>query len=627
MIRDVKERRSQSEPPKTEDLLPSIWAEYCDRTSLHGFKFLSGRESSKFHSIGWAFVILSSFIAVSILGYVNVDEFVQSSVSFNLESPTTPLTQVYFPSIVICKMNFLRKSFIYSLLEDPALTNVTYEELHQTIADIFIEGTSNQSLDSLTRQQEIVDQVLNTTVYLNLFEEILNDSLVEEASFGNIPIAKWRSLEIADRSPDNLDNLKRSAIVELASQFRDGEMVAWIQFSGFGAYYEPGFGTDIGETCSWLTPYWMEPTTMLDLGSVPSVSNGGNNGFQMLLDAESYDYASSPSGSEGFVIAMLHHLDIPIMKHTGIQIQTGQSVQVAVSPTLIDTTQPCKRRFSPKKRQCYFQDEIDLRHFPHDQGYRYEMSNCLFEATLQKIEETCGCTPVKYIDVVEGFEACEGAEKECMNNLINFMGQERWIEDGDEIKECLAACQDQKHTFLVTGSVFPSSESFHLSDDYCKVFNKVRHSCSMDRRITLDQWNPAFCPTLDRTLAYTCQEIQDDLANITRKELRKLRQHIVAYANKNMAKVNVYVRDSYVKKYLTEEKITEISFVGNIGGLLGLFTGFSFISVAEILYYLCCGKGRRRPWAGLQPPNACMFMTTKQKTISPMYPVPSQTKW
>lgn len=223
-------------------------------------------ENSRLHVFGWAFVILSSFIGVSILGYVNVDEFVRSSVSFNLESPTTPLTQVYFPSIVVCNMNFLRKSFIYSLLEDPLLSNVTYEELHKTISDIFIEGKSNQSSDCLERQTEIVEMVLNSTVYNNIFEEILNDSLIEEASFGNIPIAKWRTLELADRSPENRDNLKRSTIVELASQFRDGEMVAWIQFSGFGAYYEPGFGTDIGETCSWLTPYWLEPTTMLDLG-------------------------------------------------------------------------------------------------------------------------------------------------------------------------------------------------------------------------------------------------------------------------------------------------------------------------------------------------------------------------
>lgn len=89
-----------------------------------------------------------------------------------------------------------------------------------------------------------------------------------------------------------------------------------------------------------------------------------------MLDAESYDYASSSAGTEGFVIAILHQLDIPIMKHSGIQIETGQSVQIAVTPSLIDTTYPCKRRFTPEKRQCYFKDEIKLRHFPPSLGYR-----------------------------------------------------------------------------------------------------------------------------------------------------------------------------------------------------------------------------------------------------------------
>ena len=52
------------------------------------------------------------------------------------------------------------------------------------------------------------------------------------------------------------------------------------------------------------------------------VANGANNGFQILLDAESYDYASSATGSEGFVISVLHHLDIPVMKQIGVQVSS-----------------------------------------------------------------------------------------------------------------------------------------------------------------------------------------------------------------------------------------------------------------------------------------------------------------
>lgn len=99
--------------------------------------------------------------------------------------------------------------------------------------------------------------------------------------------------------------------------------------------------------------------------------NGVNNGFQLLLDAESYDYASTQLGSEGFTLGVLHQLDIPIMKNTGINIETGQASYIVVVPTLMNTTLGAKRRFTPIQRQCYFEDEISLKHFPARNSFRY----------------------------------------------------------------------------------------------------------------------------------------------------------------------------------------------------------------------------------------------------------------
>ena len=67
-----------------------------------------------------------------------------------------------------------------------------------------------------------------------------------------------------------------------------------------------------------------------------------------------------------------------------------------------------------------------------------------------------------------------------------------------------------------------------------------------------------------------------------------LRKEVFNYARKNLIKANIYIKDPYVSKYVTEEKITEISFVGGVGGILGLFLGFSFISAVEIFYVFCC---------------------------------------
>ncbi len=44
-------------------------------------------------------------------------------------------------------------------------------------------------------------------------------------------------------------------------------------------------------------------------------------------------------------------------------------------------------RFPPEQRDCYSEGEIELKYLPRDHGYRYEMSNCLFEATFEHILE------------------------------------------------------------------------------------------------------------------------------------------------------------------------------------------------------------------------------------------------
>lgn len=62
----------------------------------------------------------------------------------------------------------------------------------------------------------------------------------------------------------------------------------------------------------------------------------------------------------------------------------------------------------------------------------------------------------------------------------------------------------------------------------------------------------------------------------------ELQKKIFKYTRKNIAKISLYIKDPYVSKYVTEEKITEFAMVGTLGGILGLFMGSSFISVVEI---------------------------------------------
>lgn len=220
------------------------------------------------------------------------------------------------------------------------------------------------------------------------------------------------------------------------------------------------------------------------------------------------------------------------------------------------------------------------------------MTNCLFEATLQKIEFDCGCTPKNFIEVVSGYKACTGEQKECMNNLMEQIGDVKSIDDDGEQKECLAVCQDQKHSILVTQAGYPNRQSFSQRLEYCVLIRKLIHSCLDARRFSLNIRHPDLCNTINETtrfnLTFNCQKVQivQDPAD-KNHQLVKLHTLVYEYARENVAKVNIFVREPYVAKYKTEEKITEISFVGTVGGLFGLFMGFSFVSLVEMVY-LCC---------------------------------------
>lgn len=45
------------------------------------------------------------------------------------------------------------------------------------------------------------------------------------------------------------------------------------------------------------------------------------------VDVEAFDYGMSHSEGEGVVLSVLHQLDIPIMKNTGINAQPGKAIQ------------------------------------------------------------------------------------------------------------------------------------------------------------------------------------------------------------------------------------------------------------------------------------------------------------
>ena len=82
---------------------------------------------------------------------------------------------------------------------------------------------------------------------------------------------------------------------------------------------------------------------MLGFFSLQGAKTGKDNGYTMLFDIESFDYSYYDEGSEGLKVALVHHLDMPIMRQTGFHIAPGTENQIAVTPTLISTSENAMR--------------------------------------------------------------------------------------------------------------------------------------------------------------------------------------------------------------------------------------------------------------------------------------------
>ena len=148
-------------------------------------------------------------------------------------------------------------------------------------------------------------------------------------------------------------------------------------------------------------------------------------------------------------------------------------LKVAITPTLISTSDNAKRRFSPEDRGCYFKDELPLLYLP-SKFYRYEMSNCLFEAAYEEVSnhvkqyyhpndkqskdkiiiedmfqilKQCNCTPSFHaLGFKEKPVFCLGLQLTCMNDILKAIGKYNTV--GPEKKPCLAACEDQVCVYI-----------------------------------------------------------------------------------------------------------------------------------------------------------------------------------
>ena len=301
-----------------------------------------------------------------------------------------------------------------------------------------------------------------------------------------------------------------------------------------------------------------------------------------------------------FQISLLHHLDIPLIRQTSFHIAPGTENQVAVTPVITHTTTSALTRFNPEQRDCYTDDEISLKYLPSDSGYRYGIGNCLFEASFENILEKCKCYPGYNQGLVEshnlGLKPCVGKSLTCMSEILTRIGRFDHVNVDGAMMKCRSSCVDQSNAMYVTTSAFPNEKTFRYRESFCMMIPRLLSKCTGFKKRPLEKSYPNICSVLNplRSLEPTdyCKEgswiPHNKLLNCTESNCA-IEDTVLNYARKNLVMFHVLIKDPYSQRYRRDEKIAITSFIANLGGLLGLWLGFSWISGAEIVFHISRG--------------------------------------
>ena len=181
----------------------------------------------------------------------------------------------------------------------------------------------------------------------------------------------------------------------------------------------------------------------------------------------------------------------------------------------------------------------------------------------------------------------------CANALVEDMGKECMmtaLNIDDKPMQCLQSCQIQSESIAFSYSAFPIKQTFPQHQYYCLTLEKLTKICQHPfkgkylEESMLDSKLSCQNITFAKNDGKVCSDKNMPNTRFVR-ENQILSNYLYEYAKTNFAVLRVFIKDPFYTKIRRQEEMPRLSFMGNVGGLLGLSMGFSVVSIFEIFYH------------------------------------------
>ena len=417
----------------------------------------------------------------------------------------------------------------------------------------------------------------------------------------------WKEIEIScssifstrptDRGMCCSFNMEKADDIFKESQY--GEMINKMQKQ------DRDLGFDVEKEPNWFT-----------INEEPRSRAGRKKGLRVVLDAHS-DRVSSGTISDnfrGFVTVVDGKEKYPLTGRDSFTISPGRENYIALSAFQIYAEDDI-RSIHPGKRNCYFPDEHPLNMHKH-----YSQSNCILECSIMyarnhTMDGTTNrtCTPWFY-PVTNEFvaSACDPWStkdfQDCFDNIPT-----------QECSHCLPDCTSFMYETRKSTAPFMTCDHTNLGvNRLCDLENEDM-TPSMWRRQVQDEYiqGRGNVPSYAKSTSQTMNNIrrfapESKMNGLILKDYRMKHQKYHAFKT-DIAVANFYFDKSTIIKFQRNLRMTWIDYISQIGGLLGLAMGFSFVSFMEVIYWILFRLGMT--WAIHDKENSKRYLSKSNSNL------------
>ncbi|CAH0564375.1 unnamed protein product [Brassicogethes aeneus] len=517
----------------------NYFREYCVCSSIHGFRYFG--EKRTYFERGWWFIVFSITLGICIFFIREVYlKWDRSPVIVSFATTQTPIYQIPFPAVTICPETKLQQNLF------------NYTEILQKM----VKDQNDNITEKEYKLFEYMSMVCNTPDQFGN-EEILDKDFFEVLRNVNIVFSdifiycEYMGMQYKCKNMFNPiitdEGICYSFNMLDKSEIYNPKVVHHKYLNNVpnktrsGWSMEDGYADNVG----------------VDTYPKRALLAGTKNSLQVTLISRktNIDYTCK-SSLQGFRVMLHTPTRVPLFSQQYFRVPLNQEVVAAIQPNMITTSDSVKM-YNPQRRKCYFPSERKLKFF-----LKYTSLNCKLECLANYTLNECGCVGF-YMPRFNDTLLCGSASRECMRRA------ERKLQMGT------------------------------LYNDI--IFSKQKNRTRKTKINGYKKLKFCDCMPICTDFTYDVETSQTDWQYI--KNLKVLYDEEQLNEDEiHISKLNLFFKSSNFITSVRHELYGPTDFLANFGGLLGLFTGFSILSLMEIFYFLSvrliCNVRLYGYWAG-----------------------------